>query len=34
MLKGGVAYSLYKAMIMALAVSLAVLALSRITRWI
>jgi len=32
MLKGGVAYSLYKAMIVALAVSMAVLVLSRITR--
>ena len=33
MIKGGVTYSLSKAMIMALSMSLAVLALSRITWW-
>ena len=33
MVKGGVTYSFFKAMIMALAMSLAVLVLSRITWW-
>jgi NAD(P)-dependent dehydrogenase (short-subunit alcohol dehydrogenase family) len=33
MVKGGVAYSISKAMIIALALSLALLALSRITWW-
>jgi hypothetical protein len=33
MVKGGVAYSLFKAMIMALSMSLAVLVLPRITWW-
>ena len=34
MIKGGVTYSLSKALVMGLAISLAVLVLSRITRWI
>ncbi len=33
MVKGGVSYSLFKAMIMALSMSLALLALSRIIWW-
>ena len=33
MIKGGVAYSFFKAMIMALSMSLAILVLSRITWW-
>ena len=33
MVKGGVAYSFFKAMIMALSLSLAVLVLSRLIRW-
>jgi hypothetical protein len=33
MVKGGIAEALFKAMLMALSISLAVLILSRMTRW-
>lgn len=33
MVKGGVSYSLFKALILALSMSLAVLVLSRLTSW-